>query len=198
MRKAFIILCLTAFSATAQADLAQNLLACARIADDARRLACYDRFATEVIEIGLSGQTQGTAAPAIGAGATAGAAASASPSPAPAAPASSAPVASPDPAPAAQPPSTQTASASPEDNFGKDTSGDGPKKVKSRVVGEFTGWDGKTIFRLENGQVWQQAEQGRMSWRAENPEVTVSRGLFGVYRLSVKGVNKKIKVKRIE
>jgi hypothetical protein len=78
MRKAFIILCLTVFSATAHADLAQNLLACARIADDARRLACYDRFATEVIEIGLSGQTQGTAAPAIGAGVTAGAAASAS------------------------------------------------------------------------------------------------------------------------
>jgi hypothetical protein len=183
MRKAMLILCLIAAAAPARADLAQDLLACARIADDARRLACYDRFATEVIEIGLSGTASGSAA----AGAATGGHAATAPSAAAAAPSASAAA----PAPAAATPSAT-------DSFGLDESGSGPKKIKSNYVGEFTGWDGDTIFRLENGQVWQQAEQGRMSWRAENPEVTISRGMFGVYRLSVKGVNKKVKVKRIE
>ncbi len=187
MRKAMLILCLTAAAAPAQADLAQDLLACARIADDARRLACYDRFATEVIEIGLAGTSAGTGAAAAGAAAAAPAATSAPPTAAPAPQAQSQ-------APAA----AATAPASATHRFGLDESGSGPKKIKSTYVGDFTGWDGDTIFRLENGQVWQQAEQGRMSWRAENPEVTISRGMFGVYRLSVKGVNKKVKVRRIE
>ena len=185
-KKAMLILCLTAAAAPAQADLAQDLLACARIADDARRLACYDRFATEVIEIGLSGST--VASDSAATGAAAGAAAVAS---APAATGASSPPAS---APAASAGSAPSAA----DSFGLDESGSGPKKIKSTYVGEFTGWDGDTVFRLENGQVWQQAEQGRMSWKAENPEVTISRGMFGVYRLSVKGVNKKVKVRRIE
>jgi hypothetical protein len=183
MRKAMLILCLTAAAAPARADLAQDLLACARIADDARRLACYDRFATEVIEIGLSGTAAGGAAAGRSAAAPATAPTAAQPAAA----------GTPD---LAAPAAAATPSAA--DSFGLDESGSGPKKITSNYVGEFTGWDGDTIFRLENGQVWQQAEQGRMSWRAENPEVTISRGMFGVYRLSVKGVNKKVKVKRIQ
>ena len=187
MRKALLILCLTAAAAPARADLAQDLLACARIADDARRLACYDRFATEVIEIGLGGASEGVAAAGAAAGSSAGATTA---SAQPAAPAT--------PEPAAASAATAAAPAAATDTFGLDESGSGPKKIKSNYVGAFTGWDGDTVFRLENGQVWQQAEQGRMSWRAENPEVTISRGMFGVYRLSVKGVNKKVKVKRIQ
>ena len=30
------------------------------------------------------------------------------------------------------------------------------KVVESRIDGEFTGWTGSTIFRLRNGQIWQQ------------------------------------------
>ena len=99
------------------------------------------------------------------------------------------PVAS--PAPAAD---TQSAT----DSFGLDESGSGPKKIKSNYVGEFTGWDGDTIFRLENGQVWQQIESGRMAWRATDPMITIKRGFMGSYMLSVEGVNKKVRVKRIK
>lgn len=28
------------------------------------------------------------------------------------------------------------------------------EKFQSRIVGEFSGWSGNTIFRLENGMVW--------------------------------------------
>lgn len=30
--------------------------------------------------------------------------------------------------------------------------------MQSRVEGEWTGWDGNTIVRLENGTVWRQEE----------------------------------------
>lgn len=34
---------------------------------------------------------------------------------------------------------------------------DDDEVIKTRILGKFTGWDGHTIFRLENGQVWQQS-----------------------------------------
>ena len=32
--------------------------------------------------------------------------------------------------------------------------------IESQIDGEFHGWDGETIFKLTNGQIWQQAEYG--------------------------------------
>lgn len=32
-----------------------------------------------------------------------------------------------------------------------------PDVIESRIEGEFEGWDGDTIFELENGQIWQQS-----------------------------------------
>ena len=72
------------------------------------------------------------------------------------------------------------------------------KKITSRYVGEFEGWEGDTVFELENGQVWKQSESGRLSWRAINPEITIKRGMFGGYRLSVEGVNKSVRVVRLK
>lgn len=72
------------------------------------------------------------------------------------------------------------------------------EEVRSRYLGEFTGWSGKTLFRLENGQVWKQTDKSRLSWRSSNPEVIISKGAFGSFRLTVEGVNRTVKVKRIK
>ena len=73
------------------------------------------------------------------------------------------------------------------------------KEIRSRVLGDFTGWTGKTVFRLENGQVWRQARTGRFVYRGEpNPVVTIRRGFMGSYRLSVEGANTQINVRRVE
>jgi hypothetical protein len=37
-----------------------------------------------------------------------------------------------------------------------------------------------------------------MSWKASNPMITIKRGFMGSYQLAVEGVNKKVRVKRIE
>ena len=202
------------------APAANEFMKCARIASDARRLACYDRLATDLIELGMRNMgappaEAAAAAPAPAAAPTsapapvaarqpepapapAPAAAVAEPAPAPAAPAAAAP------APAPAPATTVAASTSPrqdEAGFGSERQeipAEDVKSITSRIDGEFTGWSGETVFPLENGQVWQQIQSGRMSWRADRPEVTIKRGMFGSYMLRVKGVNKSVRVRRIE
>ena len=73
-----------------------------------------------------------------------------------------------------------------------------PDEIQSRLVGEFSGWRGNTVFRLENGQVWRQSDSGRLVFRADAPLVTIRRGAFGTYRLSVEGVNSAVRVRRVE
>lgn len=89
-----------------------------------------------------------------------------------------------------------------EDAFGAELLGEreafGLDEIESRLIGEFTGWRGNTTFRLENGQVWRQAEAGRLVFRADAPRVTIRRGAFGTYRLSVEGVNRAVRVRRVE
>ena len=68
--------------------------------------------------------------------------------------------------------------------------------VKTRILGEFSGWTGKTIFVLENGQTWQQRRRGRWKTSLVNPEVILSQNFTGAYELSVVG-GKTTGVKRI-
>ena len=87
------------------------------------------------------------------------------------------------------------------DAFGSELVRDGsiemPDEISSRFVGEFTGWRGNTVFTLENGQVWRQAEEDRLIYRADSPIVTLRRGTFDTYRLSVEGVGGSVRVLRV-
>lgn len=70
--------------------------------------------------------------------------------------------------------------------------------IRSRIAGTFDGWSGSTRFELENGMVWQQIEAGRFSIRdVENPEVVISPGLLGTWRLSIEGYSTAVRVQRI-
>ena len=66
--------------------------------------------------------------------------------------------------------------------------------VYSQITGEFSGWDGKTIFRLANGQIYQQRRPGRWKTQLLDPDVRVFRGFVG-YELEVDGHS--IGVKRL-
>ena len=68
--------------------------------------------------------------------------------------------------------------------------------ITTRILGEFSGWTGKTVFALENGQTWQQRRRGRWKTSLVNPEVVLSRNFTGAYELSVVG-GKTTGVKRI-
>ena len=49
-------------------------------------------------------------------------------------------------------------------------------KNQAKIVGDFSGWSGKTTFILDNGEVWQQrrADSVRRTKRITNPETKSS------------------------
>ena len=71
--------------------------------------------------------------------------------------------------------------------------------VSSRIIGKFAGWEGKTTFHLENGQVWRQVGSDKWSGvKLENPSVTIKPGFMGSWTLKVEGYNTTTKVKRVQ
>jgi hypothetical protein len=71
--------------------------------------------------------------------------------------------------------------------------------ITSRLLGSFTGWDGQTVFRLENGMIWEQVDKDKFYIRqVENPVVTIEPGMFRTWRLSIEGYGSNCRVKRIQ
>lgn len=71
--------------------------------------------------------------------------------------------------------------------------------IVSRLVGPFDGWDGNTVFTLENGQIWKQADSSTLNVpEIENPQVRIEQGVFNAWKLSVEGYGKRVRVERIQ
>ncbi len=75
-------------------------------------------------------------------------------------------------------------------------------RIEARLVGDFTGWTGKTKFALDNGQVWQQTRNYVRNYEPREPisqpKVTITRSWAGSYKMRIEGVKRTIQVKRIE
>jgi hypothetical protein len=173
--------------ATAAQEVADELVLCMQHREDAARLACFDRLArraTAALESGASLGAQSADARR--------APPRAAPPDAPAAPASAERTA---PGPVAP-------ASTPEAEFGLERSrtakAERADSIRSRIPGEFLGWEGNTIFELENGQVWRQTDSTRVGLRLTNPEVEISRGILGGFFLSVEGLNRRVRVERVE
>lgn len=54
----------------------------------------------------------------------------------------------------------------------KNSSGCDPA-IETNIDGDFKGWEGETIYRLRNGQIWQQASYHYHYHYAYAPEVTI-------------------------
>ena len=68
-------------------------------------------------------------------------------------------------------------------------------EIVARIEGDFRGWTGKTIFRLDNGQVWKQRLDSTYRYRgAANPQVRIERNWMGFYRMTVLGTGKSVGV----
>ena len=79
---------------------------------------------------------------------------------------------------------------------GSPISGGGSDIIESRIAGEFSGWDGETVFRLANGQIWQQASYDYKYRYAYSPEVLIVR-TSGRYMMHVEGMDEAIQVIRL-
>jgi hypothetical protein len=71
--------------------------------------------------------------------------------------------------------------------------------ITSRIIGKFSGWDGQTVFKLENGMIWEQTDKDKFFIReVENPVAVIERGLFKTWHLHIEGHDDECRVKRIQ
>lgn len=62
-----------------------------------------------------------------------------------------------------------------------------PEVIQSRIVGPFTGYTGRTIFTLENGQRWAQSQYDSAYFpKIDSPPVIIVKAGFG-YRMYIAG-----------
>lgn len=92
-----------------------------------------------------------------------------------------------------------------EERFGEETlkrasesEEDVMREIRTRIEGNFEGWKGETVFRLTNGQVWKQVDDKTFVVSEKDPEVSIQKGMFGTYYLSIKGYGARCKVKRVK
>lgn len=68
--------------------------------------------------------------------------------------------------------------------------------IHSQVDGEFSGWEGETLIKLTNGQVWQQTEYWYHYHYAYMPKVTITNE--GGYKMHVAGTPRAVRVERLK
>jgi len=91
------------------------------------------------------------------------------------------------------------ASTTAEDRRGFKDEDDERTTITSRIVGRFSGWDGQTVFKLENGMIWEQVDKDKFYVKEiENPVATIEPGMFGRWHLSIEGFDSECRVERIQ
>jgi hypothetical protein len=62
-----------------------------------------------------------------------------------------------------------------------------PQVIQSRIVGPFNGYNGRTIFTLENGQRWRQSQRDTAYFpKIDSPPVVIVKAGMG-YRMHIAG-----------
>lgn len=69
--------------------------------------------------------------------------------------------------------------------------------IESKIDGSFEGWDGETIVKLRNGQIWQQDEYYYIYHYSYMPKVLIYKS-GGSYKMKVDGIDKAIRVTRLK
>jgi hypothetical protein len=68
--------------------------------------------------------------------------------------------------------------------------------IETQIDGDFEGWEGETIVKLMNGQIWQQTEYHYHYHYAFMPKVLIYRS-GGGYKMKVDGIDKAVGVERL-
>lgn len=68
--------------------------------------------------------------------------------------------------------------------------------IESRIDGDFNGWEGETVVKLVNGQIWQQSSYRYEYHYAFMPDVMVYPSAGG-YKMKVDGVSEAVDVRRL-
>ncbi len=71
-------------------------------------------------------------------------------------------------------------------------------EIVTTIPGHFTGWTGKTVFELDNGQVWRQTSGGTYRVSEDDPTVVIYPVSFGGWRMRLEDAGPSIGVTRIK
>ncbi len=205
------IIAIALLAASGPSAAAESVAECRLIEGDAARLACYDRVLAPEAEkadekaSSVSPATSETPKKASSVASAASQAQEAEPPTAPAAEAarqSAGTSSAAAPAPAREtekPAAAEYESLS--DEIGSETlkgSEDRERvSVRGRVVECREQRSGKYVFYFANGQIWQQKDSTRVSWRDCSFEVTITKDFFG-YRMTRDGEKRRIRIARIK
>ena len=69
---------------------------------------------------------------------------------------------------------------------------------EAEIVGPFSGWSGKTVFTLSNGQVWRQRSGSNYRHTAKGQAVAVKKNFMGLWTLTVLSSGRTVGVYRID
>lgn len=69
---------------------------------------------------------------------------------------------------------------------------------KSQIDGEFNGFEGESIYKLVNGQIWQQDEYYYEYSFDYMPNVYIYDDVLGGFKMKVDGIEQMIGVKRLK
>ena len=69
---------------------------------------------------------------------------------------------------------------------------------EAEIIGPFSGWSGKTVFTLSNGQVWRQRSGSNYRHTAEGQAVAVKKNFMGLWTLTVLSSGRTVGVYRID
>ena len=69
---------------------------------------------------------------------------------------------------------------------------------EAAIVSPFDGWSGKTRFRLDNGQVWQQRHRGVYRHATADTQVSFGQNFLGGWEMTVLSSGRSISVKRLK
>jgi hypothetical protein len=68
----------------------------------------------------------------------------------------------------------------------------------ANIEGHFRGWSGKTMFQLDNGQVWRQRVSGRFHYTGDARQVSIGKNRMGFFEMRLIDVDRKIGVSRVK
>jgi len=72
------------------------------------------------------------------------------------------------------------------------------EQFTATIKGHFTGWTGRTVFELDNGQVWKQNSGGSYRVSMDDPTVVIYPAAFGSWRLRLEKTGPSIGVERVK
>ena len=69
---------------------------------------------------------------------------------------------------------------------------------EARLTSDFTGWTGKTIFKLDNGQVWRQRSSANYRHRGSDTRVKFKKNWMGGWEMTMVSSGKTVLVRKVQ